>query len=268
MDIALRITLVCIVAASVCTRTWGDVVVHEQDQWGTSTILQISGTIARSDVAKVAAALIGDPSKSRLACEIIVWLDSNGGDIEAAMDIGRLIHQKKSCVSVSGLGRNKYVCASACVLILAAGADRSAYASTGIHRPYSTGGDARSYGDATARYRATANRVKAYLEEMGMPARLFEEMMRVPAEKVRWLTENERVELGLIGKDSAYTDALDAETATRLGISKQDWLIRKGRADRECPIPPEDKWGTPPLNPSREVKAHWDCLRAVFDGQR
>lgn len=98
-----------------------------------------------------------------------------------------------------------------------------------------------------------------------MPARLYEEMMRVPAEKVRWLTENERAELGLIGKDPAYTDALDTETATRLGISKQDWLIRKGRADRECPIPPEDKWGTP-LNPSRELKAHWDCRQAIFDG--
>lgn len=96
MDITLRIALGCAASLLACVPAYGDVRVFSQETWGAPTSVQISGTIARSDVAKVAAALIGDASKSKLACEIMVDLDSDGGDIEAAMDIGRLIHKRRA----------------------------------------------------------------------------------------------------------------------------------------------------------------------------
>ena len=68
--------------------------------------------------------------------------------------------------------------------------------------------------------------VRAYLMEIGMPSHLYEEMMRVPAEKIRWLTMDDLHRLGLIGWDPAYEDAMDSQAAARRGISMQEWLRR------------------------------------------
>jgi hypothetical protein len=179
------------------------VLVHDDASPQGGKVVEIVDTIGYPDFAPVAAVLNASAAKSDGPCAINVWLDSPGGDIDAAMKIGRLIHEARSCVRVGRFSRNarNSVCASACVLILAAGTNRSADASVGIHCPYSLlGVDTER---AQARYLAALERIRTYLEEMGMPTRLYEEMMRVSAASVHWLTRDEKQQLGLTRQNLA-----------------------------------------------------------------
>lgn len=198
-----KLALLACIAAS-CTTASSKVIVHDQAAAQGGTVVEIFDTIDYPDFAPLAA-VVETKSAKAATCAINVWLDSPGGNIDAAMKIGRLIHDTNSCVKVGRFQRPgpaaSHMCASACVLILAAGAVRLADAPIGIHRPYSVlGGGTPS---AEARYRAAADRIRTYLEEMCMPAQLYEEMMRVSAADVHWLSVEEKRKLGLYSQPAA-----------------------------------------------------------------
>jgi hypothetical protein len=205
--------------------------------------LFITGTISRADVKAVATA-IKSIHQERQPFDLKVWLDSEGGDVEAAMAIGRLIRLKTAEALVLPTpakikrGSIEATCASACVLVLAAASFRVVAIppmQVGIHRPYSAPSDPAQ--DTRSRYAALVAKVKAYLEEMGMPSQLYEAMMQVPPEEVRWLTGEEFNALGLLGMDASYADLNDTRTAFAHGLSKQEYLRRKALMYRRCPIP-------------------------------
>ncbi len=102
-------------------------------------------------------------------------------------------------------------------------------------------------------------RVKKYLEDMGMSPLLYQDMMRVRPEAVRWLTMRELDAYGLVGTDPAYEDAQDSRAAMIRGISKQEWLGRKARANRECERPLNEI----PLGGPVQ-KAFADCLSRIY----
>ncbi len=216
------------------------------------TQIQIYGEITRADVAKVAEIVKKSvPKKPTLSYELTVLLDSSGGDVDAAMAIGRLIRTKTAFISVGMTlpignqdGRNTAVCASACVLIFVAGSFRKVdySAPIGIHRPYSTSPGSPTK-DRRAEYAVLARRVKSYLEEMAIPDQLYDEMMRVDPEDVRWLSTKEQNELGILGIDPAYGDSQDSRDAAARGISKLEWLRRKVLVRQFCaPIISETDW--------------------------
>ncbi len=62
----------------------------------------------------------------------MVRLNSPGGDLESAISIGRIVRAQSLGTDVA----HQDSCASACIFILAAGVDRSAYGKIGIHRPH------------------------------------------------------------------------------------------------------------------------------------
>lgn len=239
---------IAVLSASVFPAHWAaaDVIVSHQDQLRSPTVLLISGTITKGDIPVVAAAL---SSKKASVPEVMVFLDSGGGDVDAAMEIGRLIRKK---VSVAGAadkmalvlgtavasspheGTATY-CASACILILCAAEERLGGLRVGIHRPYSVRLGPSADWTATAAYASVAIRLKDYLQDMGMPAQLFEEMMRVPAETVRWLSGREQVAFGLSGLRTAVGGSTTPEMVAELGPATRDFLQQKARAAKACP---------------------------------
>ena len=62
----------------------------------------------------------------------LVHVDSPGGNVQAAFDIGRLLRSVDAPVEI---GANQQ-CVSACVLILAGATHRNIIGRVGIHRPY------------------------------------------------------------------------------------------------------------------------------------
>jgi hypothetical protein len=174
-----------------------------------SNIIEVTGVIDRATVSEFTAVA------TRIRDWTIVFLNSEGGDLVAAMEIGQIIRSRSLLTDVGGTAR----CASACVFILAAGVDRSAYGKIGIHRPHF---DDRYFADLTlaqprAKYEQLQTMARSYLREMGMPDDLYIEMMRIPSDGIRWLSPEESYKLGLDGLDPAYEEWLRAQYAQQFG---------------------------------------------------
>ena len=190
--------------------------------------LRISGEITSTDVNQVKNIV-----QSRRAWNIFsIDLDSSGGDIYAAMEIGRLIRKARaSCVIPTGAK-----CYSACVFVLAGAVKRYVTDDqVGIHRPYSEYVGKRDYESTQNEYRRTETAVRAYLREMNLPEQLFEAMVLVPPEKIRILSAKELQAFGLSGTDPVEQETEDATDASDYGISKAECIRRKASLDRVCP---------------------------------
>jgi hypothetical protein len=124
-------------------------------------------------------------------------LASNGGDVQEAIKIARLI---KGLYAQVFVGEASGRCISACFLIFVAGTHRSAVGGiVGIHRPYV---DPRRL--TTLSLRETEeyqNRVlreaRGYLQDLHVPTDIIDAMFQRSSDEVLWLTRNQLDEIGL-----------------------------------------------------------------------
>jgi ATP-dependent protease ClpP protease subunit len=199
----------------------GKVVRQEAD------VYWITGEITNSDVSRVRTVA----QNAGPATRMFFKLDSPGGDIHAAIELGRIIRKTRAtCVVPDGAQ-----CSSACVLVLAGAVDRLVWGRVGIHRPYSTYVGKRDVKNAEAEYRKTASAVGGFLKDMNLPQTLFEAMVRVPSEQIRSLTNEELVSFGLAGTDPVEEELRDSWFASLYGISKSEYFSRKAAVDEACP---------------------------------
>jgi hypothetical protein len=155
---------------------------------------------------------------------LYVHLDSPGGMVGSAMDIGRLLRSRKASVAV--LSRDR--CASACALIYASGVFRAATGKIGIHRPYlEVGAQARTMAEIQSVMDSMLTQIREYLREMNVDPRLADEMMRTPPEQVRWLTRVNLDAYGLGYFDPVYREEEDLDEARQLGITRQKYIQRE-----------------------------------------
>jgi ATP-dependent protease ClpP protease subunit len=137
---------------------------------------------------------------------MIVRPTSLGGSVTEAMEIGRLIRKNALWVFTNAPGQR---CASACVFILAAGVSKLPGANTiGIHRPTfpSSEFSTLTSQQALERYKAMSEDVRSYLAEMDIPPILFDEMMQIKSDEIKWLTWNQISAYGLVGETAAYAE--------------------------------------------------------------
>jgi len=218
----------------------------------------LTGTISAADVKQLAR-LLPPGATSERAIARLLSIESPGGDWNAAMAIGRILRRGDVFVWVGAQG-----CHSACVLVLAGAPRRTILGPVGIHRPYSSDVMPLSYSDAQQRYRALEAATKRYLEEMNLPASLFDAMARVPSESLRVLSKEEIVNFGLEGMDPVTADLQDAAEARKYGIDRRTYLERSARRDSLCPglvVPYQDQ-------PEKAAQVFVDCRREVMQGRR
>lgn len=161
-----------------------------------------------------------------------VQFDSLGGDVHAAIELGRLIRKHGGWTIVS-TGK----CASACVLSFVGGVYRhtgATWPQLGIHTPYSISTRQTSPGASQKRYQELGDSIRTYLRDMNIPDGLYDEMLRYPAEAVHYLTKDEVSRYRLTGTDPAQQDQDDSAHARRLGVDKVTYLARKAQVKREC----------------------------------
>ena len=159
-----------------------------------------------------------------------VILNSAGGDVATALKIGR--HLRKTGVKAIIGGADS--CMSSCVFILAGAQRRMVIGRVGIHRPYFPNDSTLDANAQQSTYAKLGAMAKSYLREMNIPESLWEQMMRIPGEKVRLLSQSELQDAGL-GEDDPYSNEAESALAAKsLGLSKQQYLERKSRADRVC----------------------------------
>jgi hypothetical protein len=179
-----------------------------------TAVYRLEGAFLHDDPARLGPMIDVAVAKSKY---VVMELGSPGGDLPAAMEIGRMVKRHLVWTKVVDFGSG---CYSACVLVLAAGSVRLARAESkiGIHRPrfdetYFAGLDVET---ARSRYASMAASVRSYLDEMGISPRLFDMMMQVSSSSVRLLTQEELKETGLDGSDPGYDEWLNARANSRV----------------------------------------------------
>jgi hypothetical protein len=106
-------------------------------------------------------------------------LDSNGGSVSAAMQIGRLIRKFDGTTSVRENGK----CYSSCALIFIAGVERFNSGQLGLHRPYlATAPQSRETIEMQLPLMLSA--VKGYITEMGVTDDFYQQMVNTDPSKV------------------------------------------------------------------------------------
>ena len=186
--------------------------------------MTLTGTIRQEWVTPIAQVLSGPDN-------VDIYLDSEGGDVVAAMEIGRELRQRRSRVYVI----RQTICASACVLIMAGAVDRivEPEGHVIIHRPYLNATELIGYQLAQTNFETTRDVVRQYLDSMNVPTDLWDAMTAIPPESGRRLSQGELTHFGLNRRDPAYEEHLNSTLASKYGLSMQEYLQKKA-AIEEC----------------------------------
>jgi len=184
----------------------------------------LRGDITQKDVygAKVMESLI-KKGRQKIAGNL-VSLAGNGGDVDAAMEVGRLLRKLR----VSTLVPRDDQCLSSCVFVFMGGDQRRVEGRVGIHRPYFS--STRKVVNRRQYYRQLQKRLQLYIEELDFPPSLYEALMAVPSESISMVSAADLKRFYLDGMSPSAEEEADAAAAGELGISVQDYLRQKAQA--------------------------------------
>jgi hypothetical protein len=121
------------------------------------------------------------------------------------LKIGHYARQKKLHMHVYF----DFRCFSSCVIALAGGVVRLPFGDVGIHSIYSEAWlGSFDFSGADQQYNRVLDEVRGYLIRMGVNASLVDEMIKVDHERIKILSFEENVGLGLMGVDPVYRQSV------------------------------------------------------------
>jgi len=195
---------------------------------------EISGVITEADQREVKAIadrlVAATTTRAPFVPTQFFMLNSEGGDIEAAIGIGRQLRR----IGASTLMWDGSQCLSSCVFILAGATRRTIAGRIGIHRPYSLRTDQRPYEAVQQDQRRLAKLAKDYLEEVNVSTSLYDAMIRIPPEKMRLLSRADLEHFGIGDVDNVEQELDDAGQARKYSLSKTEYLRRKVQVENVC----------------------------------
>lgn len=164
---------------------------------GSGGTLELTGTIDAGSAARFVTELEAIREYVKL-----VALDSPGGSVNDALEMGRLIRQEGLDTSVAAGS----LCASSCPLVLAGGIKRLASESSaiGVHQIYanvtadSMPANLRAAGTAMSDAQKTTAKITRYLTDTGVDPALWLHALETPPSKLYYLTPAEMTDYRLI----------------------------------------------------------------------
>ena len=193
----------------------------------------IDGVISKEDIHQFKNNIptaMGSSERLGLNKLNLVRLNSLGGDLGAAVSIGIMIKDINAIVRVD----DGASCASSCVFLLAAGSRRTVNGRVGIHRPYLVNDKESTPAGQKAAYKRLEIDLKKYLENMNIKQDIYDDMLKVPPNQIKWLSNKDMLSYGLNSDDPYYDEALNTQIANRLGISKQEYLQAISESEQTC----------------------------------
>jgi ATP-dependent protease ClpP protease subunit len=193
--------------------------------------IYFTGTITSQKVAHLQQILARYPPRLPVAdtrTHFRLLIDSPGGDVYAAMELGRLLRANHVFISPAGspLNNGNGYCASACVLawvgapVRAIGSDQSLFI---IHRPYGFADAGQDLAGSSMRWKTMQDDIRRYLVEMNIPPTLLDAMNEVPSEEGRALTAAEWSRYLIDANDPAWEELWNAQAAARIGVSRVEY---------------------------------------------
>jgi hypothetical protein len=195
-----------------------------------SASITINGPISKADANAFRLILDGEARRTGKQIRPFVSISSQGGDVEAAMQIGHDLRRTEGELLYTG------PCYSACVLIAAGAVNRLGMAQgiIGIHRPYFADATTANLTEADLRYKKLMIDVYDYLREMNMPDEVFQLMQSVGPDEISELSAPDGRRLGFAGNDPAYEEAQIAAKARRYGLTSAEYRQRQAKIDAIC----------------------------------
>jgi hypothetical protein len=195
----------------------------------------INSALADAFVAVVDDLILRNPQRRPFVEAADGWravsLDSSGGDVVAAIRIGRKVREAQMHAEISPAA----VCQSACVFVLAGAVGRSSHGEVAIHRPFFRDLPAGlSQTEVTRRIRRLDDDIRAYFREMNVPEALLDRMRAVPPDRMERLTPDELSRMMLDGNDPVYDERVTAASARTYGTSSAEFRRREARAAQQC----------------------------------
>lgn len=165
--------------------------------------------------------------------EIGGWfiVDSIGGDVEAALRIGRMLRSVNASVAIPMRGR----CYSSCVFLIVGAVERMSLGQVGIHRPY-FGAVGRNVPAAEVRNRINAidNLIERYLQDMNVPVSLLHAMKSVRPEDIQILSDHDLQRFMLNSPDPVWDELDVARQAWIYGTSSAEFRRRRSAVESRC----------------------------------
>lgn len=234
---------------------------NNPDASGALVVIRIHGQITGRDVT-VANNLTKTVIRTiRKPVVVIAELDSPGGEVSAAVELGRLLRKHKALAKVE----DGSICASACVFVLAGATNRNVVGEVLIHRPYNPDDQVTSATLQKEKYSALRKEVAKFLDEVNISTSLYDDMLRISPDEARALSASDLEKYGLSADDPYEDEANDVKEAKRLGVSRQEYGRRKTRSRTVCKsddLPPLEDHTMP------EWLQWAECDGAVMEGKR
>ena len=208
--------------------SFSDILEKPDNCWASAGCYEINGNISKKDKVLIDSIekhlkIIGKKGPN-------FSLNSNGGDVEAAIYVGRKLRELRA----SAIVLVNSTCYSSCVYILAGATQRIAAGKIGIHKPYLEKTGNLEYKELQKTYNNLNSLSKSYLSDMNLPPSLFDEMLRIPSHDLKILTEKELAHFGLNATDPVQQEQFDSKEAAEYKLSKSEYLLRKSQVESEC----------------------------------
>jgi hypothetical protein len=202
----------------------------ERDSNGYVTIY-ITDTITKHDGEEFKSVMQELSHQSLL----MVTLNSSGGDVDAAMLIGRLIRKLYGRTDI----RLHEKCYSSCALIFIAGVMRINLGELGLHRPFFAT-TPLSREQIESQVPILLDKLKKYIIEMGITDNFYQILVNTePSDIVIYGLTNGNLDdfAKLVPTvDPTYDEITVAESARLYGITTLEVRQRSKEADRECSV--------------------------------
>ena len=150
------------------------------------------------------------------------WLDSKGGDVSAAIKIGRLIRKYDGQTLIAQNGK----CYSSCALIFIAGVHRVNFGELGLHRPYLASAP-QSRETVEKQVPLMLSMIKSYVAEMGVTDNFYQEMVNTDPSQMLifyWSQDSKKL---VPENDPVYAEIETARDARKYGITTSEMRQRE-----------------------------------------
>lgn len=164
--------------------------------------------------------------------KIVAYLSSSGGDIRAAIAMGRILRMNEIYAFV----HNDSKCLSSCVFLFAGAVRRTViFGKIGIHRPYFSDLNKNLSTIEIKKYREDLNNeIKKYFEEVDVSQTLLDAMLAVPPEDMRILSLGELNGYRLGFEDATFNEKVISMDAKKYGMTSADYRKREVIARYKC----------------------------------
>lgn len=252
--------LIMMISCLSSNSAWSDVTFDEK--MGGLLYFSITNSIGESDYSYLVNIVksVKKLEPDHPSIVLSIKLNSSGGKISSALKIGRYLRKHKAIIEV----KERAECLSACIYVLAGAPHRVVHGSVGIHRPYEPDDNEISADAQKAKYQKIGKQIIAYLKEMNIPTRLYDDSLFINPYNMKILNNSEMQAYGLNEDDPYISEADDSRHAKIYGITRQEYAKRTSRTLHECRLQKPDDDNVP----DSEKIVIGRCYDEIMNGTR